>query len=143
MIRHVVIVLVVVFASATPASAQLYSAHRNGDVVHLQDVRGQTTVSILPSVGNIAFEMKVRGQNVLYWPYSSVEEFKARPGMSGIPFLSPWADLLDEPAFYANDRRFAFDLQRGNVRGAMPIHGFVTTTDQWQLVEANADASSA
>ena len=42
--------------------------------------RRQTVVSIVPSVGNIAFEMKVKGQNVLRWPYASVEEFKARPG---------------------------------------------------------------
>jgi aldose 1-epimerase len=63
--------------------------------------------------------------------------------MSGIPFLGPWADRLDEPAFFANGRKYAFDMQLGNVRGAMPIHGFVTTTDQWRLVEANADATSA
>ena len=39
----------------------------------------QTVVSIIPSVGNITFEMKVKGQNVLRWPYASVEAFKARP----------------------------------------------------------------
>ena len=31
----------------------------------------------------------------------------------------------------------------GNVRGAIPIHGFLTTNPHWQLVEAKADASSA
>jgi aldose 1-epimerase len=31
----------------------------------------------------------------------------------------------------------------GNVRGAIPIHGFLTTTNQWELVEARADANSA
>src|SRR5439155_15740603 len=95
----------------TAAFAQPYSSHRGGDVVQLQDARTQTIVSILPSVGNIAFEMKVKGQNILYWPYGSIEEFKARPGMSGIPFLGPWADRLDEQAFFANGRRFAFDMQ--------------------------------
>src|SRR5439155_10052058 len=74
---------------ATAAFAQPYSLHRAGDVVQLEDARTQTTVSILPSVGNIAIEMKVKGHNILYWPYGSVEEFKARPGMSGIPFLGP------------------------------------------------------
>src|SRR5262249_6462963 len=78
----------------------------------------------------------------LYWPYASVDEFKARPGMSGIPFLGPWADRLDEQAFFANGRRYAFDMQLGNVRGETPIHGFVTT-DQWRVVEANADSDGA
>src|SRR4051812_47688678 len=108
---------------ATAALAQPYSSHRGGDIVRLQDARTQTIVSILPSVGNIAIEMKVKGQNILYWPYGSIEEFKAHPGMSGIPFLGPWADRLDEQAFYANGRKFAFDMQLGNIRGDMPIHG--------------------
>ena len=128
---------------ATAAFAQPYSSRRGGDVVQLQDARTQTIVSILPSVGDIAFEMNVKGQNILYWPYASIEEFKARPGMSGIPFLGPWADRLDEQAFFANGRKFAFDMQLGNVRGDMPIHGFVTTTDRWSVVEAQANTDGA
>ena len=80
---------------------------------------------------------------MLRWPYASVEEFKARPGLSGIPFLSPWANRLDEQAFYANGKRYAFDMDLGNVRGAIPSHGFLTTNDQWQFVEVKADGKSA
>ena len=57
--------------------------------------------------------------------------------------MGPWANRLDEQAFYANGKKYAFDMALGNVRGAIPIHGFVTTTDQWQVVEAKADAASA
>jgi aldose 1-epimerase len=128
---------------ATSAFTQPYSSSRTGDTVQLQDAGTQTTVSIVPSVGNIAFEMTVKGQNILYWPYRSLDEFKARPGMSGIPFLGPWIDRLDEQAFFANGRRHAFDMQLGNVRGDMPSHGFVTTTDRWNVVEAKADAQAA
>jgi len=120
-----------------------YFARQNGDVVQLQDTKAQTVVSIVPSVGNIAFEMKVKGQNVLRWPYTSIEEFKSRPALSGIPFLGPWANRLDEQAFYANGRKYAFDMELGNVRGAIPIHGFLTTTNLWQVVETKADAVSA
>src|SRR5262249_45112095 len=142
LIRGTAIFLAIV-ANAATAFAQPYSSQRIGDVVRLQDAGTQTTVSILPSIGNIAFEMNVRGQNVLYWPYGSIEEFKARPAMSGIPFLGPGADRLDEQAFYANGRRFPFDMQLGNVRGEMPIHGFITTTDRWHVAETDADAGSA
>ena len=69
--------------------AQPYSARRTADVVQLQDERTQTSVSIATSVGNIAFEMKVNGHNVLRWPYASIEEFKSRPTLSGIPFIGP------------------------------------------------------
>ena len=126
----------------TPSMAQ-YSARRNGDAIQLEDTKNQTVVSIVPSVGNITFEMKVKGQNVLRWPFPSLEEFKARPALSGIPFLGPWANRLDEQAFYANGKKYSFDMTLGNVRGAIPIHGFLTTNDQWQVVEIRADGKSA
>jgi aldose 1-epimerase len=63
--------------------------------------------------------------------------------MHGIPFMGPWANRLDEQAFYANGRRYAFDMELGNVRGAIPIHGFLTTNTQWKVVEVKADGQSA
>ena len=126
-----------------PAAGQQYAARQDGDVVQLEDTKNQTVVSIMPSIGNQAFEMKVKGHNVLRWTYGSVADFKARPGSSGIPFLAPWADRLDEQAFHANGTRYPFDMALGNVRGAMPIHGFLTTNNQWQVVEFKADARSA
>lgn len=139
----VVTIVSTALAVASPASAQPYLAWRTGDVVQLQDAQTQTSVSIIPSVGNIAFDMKVKGQSMLRWPYPSVEEFKTRPGLSGIPFVGPWANRLDEQAFYANGRKYVFDMELGNVRGAIPIHGFLSTNDQWQVVEAKADVTSA
>jgi aldose 1-epimerase len=126
-----------------PGAAARYSARRLNDIVRLEDSASQTVVSLIPSVGNIAFEMTVKGQNVLRWPYASIEAFKARPALSGIPFLGPWANRLDEQAFYANGKRYPFDMQLGNVRGAIPIHGFLSTTDQWRVVEAKADRQAA
>ena len=51
-------------------------------------------------------------------PFASVKEFIAKPtGLHGIPLLAPWANRLDGGAFYANSRRYALDLQLGNVSG--------------------------
>ena len=136
-------VVLSLLALAAPVAAQQYSARQTGDVVELRDAKHDTTVSIVPSVGNIAFDMKVKGHNILRWPYASIEEFKAKPGMQGIPFMGPWANRLDEQAFYANGRRYAFDMSLGNVRGAIPIHGFLTTNDQWKVIEVKADGRSA
>src|SRR5688572_11725689 len=94
--------LLAVLAVAAPASAQRYSAVQQGGVVTLTDRGTDTVVSVVPSVGNIATEMRVKGHNVLRFPHASLAEFKARPGATGIPFMGPWANRLDEPAFYAN-----------------------------------------
>src|SRR4051812_1420214 len=72
------------------------------DVVQLEDKDSHTSVSIAPSIGNIAFKMLVNGKNVLWFPFKTVGEFKAKPRICGIPLLAPWADRLDETAFYAN-----------------------------------------
>ena len=47
-------------AAAAAGCAVLGAQH--GDVVQLEDATTQTVVSIAPSVGNIAFEMKVKGR---------------------------------------------------------------------------------
>jgi aldose 1-epimerase len=130
--------------AAVPAAAQPYDARQNGDIVQLEDQHSRTVVSILTSVGNMAYEMTVNGHNVLRFPFATVADFKARPmGMYGIPLLAPWANRLDEQAFYANGKRYAFDMQLGNVSGAIPMHGFMSRTDQWQVVEVRHDGKAA
>jgi len=142
-----VMTLVVVVALPTAvhpaATRQQFAARQVGDVVQLEDAETHTRVSILPSVGNIAFAMTVNGHDVLRWPYASIDEFKARPTLSGIPLLAPWANRLDEQAFYASGTRYPFDMTLGNVRGDIPIHGLLQTTDHWKVVDMNADARSA
>ena len=142
--RAAALALALGIATAVPAHAQQYEARRTGDTVHLEDKKNQIVVSILPSVGNMAYEMKVKGHNILRFPFRSVDEFKAKPaGLHGIPFMAPWANRLDEQAFYANGRRYPFDMQLGNVTGAIPIHGFLSRTDQWQVVDVKHDGASA
>jgi len=141
--RRMFALAIFLWTIAPSAGAAQYAARKTGDVVRLEDSTSQTVVSIVPSVGNIAFEMTVKGQNVLRWPFTSVDDFKAQHAMSGIPFLGPWANRLDEQAFYANGRKYPFDMELGNVRGAIPIHGFLTTNPQWQVMEIKADAPSA
>jgi aldose 1-epimerase len=137
------LVLALVVALAPPTAAAQYSARRLDDVIQLEDGTSRIVVSIAPSAGNIAFEMKIKGQNVLRFPFASIDEFRSKPSLSGIPFLAPWANRLDEQAFYANGKKYAFDMELGNVRGAHPIHGFLSYVSEWQVVEAKADAASA
>jgi aldose 1-epimerase len=121
-----------------------YGARHAEDVIRLEDELSQIVVSISPSAGNIVFEMRISGRDVLWFPYDSVDDFKAAGhGLAGLPFLGPWANRLDEPAFYANGRRFAFDMNLGNLRDEIPIHGLLMATDRWRLLEVDADDCSA
>ena len=136
--------LISAMALALPAAAQPYEARRNGDIVQLEDKTSQTVVSIVTSVGNMAYEMKVKGHNILRFPFASVEDYKSRPpSRHGIPLLAPWGNRLDEQAFYANGKRYTFDMSLGNITGAVPIHGFMSLTDQWQIVELKHDGTAA
>ena len=136
-------VLCLAFVRAAPLAAERYSVRQQDGSVRLEDAQAQTVVSIVPSVGNVAFSMTVKGQEILRFPYASVAEFKARPGLAGIPFMGPWANRLDEQAFYANGKKYTFNMELGNVRGAHPIHGFLSATDRWRVVEAKADGKTA
>jgi aldose 1-epimerase len=129
------------------AAAQNYRAEQLTDhgvaIVRLTDAARGVEVSVAPTIGNRAYEMKVHGKNILYFPYADVGEFQKRPRLCGIPFLAPWADLLNEPAFWANGKKYAFNMGLGNVRGNMPIHGLLTNSPLWHVTEAAADGESA
>jgi aldose 1-epimerase len=131
------------FVRAAPFAAQRYAVRQHDGIVELEDAQARTIVSIVPSVGNVTFSMTVKGQEILRFPYASVAEFKARPGLAGIPFLGPWANRLDEQAFYANGKKYTFNMALGNVRGAHPIHGFLSATDRWRVAETKADGQAA
>ena len=105
-----------------------YSMRRTPDLVQLEDAAHRTIVVISPLAGNLTTEMRVNGHNIL--------------GPLGIPFLAPWANRLDEQAFYANGKRYALNMDLGNVRGAHPIHGFLSGA-VWEVVEAKADERAA
>lgn len=116
------------------------------EVVRLSDAAHKTEVSVIPSVGNMAYEMNVNGHNVLFWPYKSLAEFKAKPGFAGIPFLAPWANRLDQDAFWANGKKYLLNPDLGNIRRDQfhtPIHGLVSYASEWQVVSLKADAAAA
>src|SRR6267154_6047709 len=127
--------------------AQDYAAERTTDhgipVIRLADPANGVEVAIVPSVGNTAYEMNVHGKNILYFPFADVSEFQKNPQLSGIPFLAPWANRLSEQAFWANGKKYQFDMGLGNVRGANPIHGLLSSSPFWHVTEAAADQRSA
>jgi aldose 1-epimerase len=132
------------------AQAANYAAEkstRNGiGIVRLADAARKTEVSIVPSIGNTAFEMKVNGKNLLWFPFPDLAEWKAKPIPSGIPFLGPWGGRLDEEAFWANGRKYILNPGLGNLRrdqNNYPIHGTLYFSPFWELIKLEADGRSA
>jgi aldose 1-epimerase len=126
---------------AAPARAQRYTAKQDGDVVELADANAQMNVSVIWSMSN-AWRIQVKGKDLVRTS-PTLADFMARPGLNGMPILAPFANRLDETAFYANDKKYNFDLELGNVRGPIPSTGYVNGTRTWQLVEFKADGKSA
>jgi aldose 1-epimerase len=133
--------LTIVVLWAAPAAAQRYSAKQDGDVVELADATAAMNVSVVWSMSN-AWRVQVKGKDLVR-ASATLADFENRPGLNGVPLLAPFANRLDETAFYANDRKYNFDLELGNVRGPIPQTGYVNGAKAWQLVEAKADAKSA
>ena len=138
MTRLAVILVAITFGALQPR----YAADRSGDIVRLTDAQTKMSVSVLTTVSN-AYEVTVNGQNILRTPFANVDEFRAKPGLNGIPLLWPFANRLDEQAFYANGKKYNFDMELGNVRGAIPIHGFLMNATDWTSIEARADNRGA
>jgi len=116
------------------------------EIVQLADRAHATEVSIVPSVGNIAYSMTVHGKNILWWPFKSVAEMKANPALCGVPFLEPWANRLDQDGYYANGKKYLLNPELGNVRrdpNQKPIHGLLLFSPYWKITKLEADDRSA
>lgn len=116
------------------------------EIVQLADRAHATEVSIVPSIGNIAYAMTVHGKNVLGSPFKSLVEMKSHPTLCGVPFLAPWANRLDQDAFYANGRKYLLNPELGNIRrdgNQKPIHGLLLFSPYWKVTKLEADEKSA
>jgi len=127
-----------------------YSAERISvdgiDVIRLSDARYKTEVSIVPSLGNNAYEMKVNGKHVLWSPYRNLREFRDKPVQLGNPLLAPWANRIDGDAYWANGRRFLLNSDLRNFRydsNHKPIHGLLVYASEWEVISVRADHESA
>jgi len=133
--------VILIVSAVAPAAAQRYTAKQDGDVVTLTDTIARMNVAVYTPMGR-AWQIQVNGQNLVR-NAPSLDAFKANPGLIGVPLLAPFANRLDQTAFYANGKKYNFDLELGNVRGPIPGTGYVNGSKDWQLVGFHADAKSA
>lgn len=132
------------------AHAGEYSVQRAAvdgvEVIRLKDSARKIEVSIAPSLGNNAYEMKANGKNILWSPYRSLKEFQGKPIQIGNPLLSPWANRIDGDAYWANGKRYLLNPNLGNFRydpNHRPIHGLLVYAKEWEVTSLQADSDSA
>ncbi len=133
-------------------SASNYTAERLADhgvpVIRLTDASHGVSASIAPSLGNRAFELKVHGKNLLYFPAPDLASFRnsGAKQLNGIPFLAPWANRMAGGGFWANDRKYRFNPDLGTVHlgtDGIAIHGMLSSSPLWEVIEVVANGSSA
>src|ERR1700739_1443741 len=142
--------LLCLFAMSAIAFAQNYTAQKTTDhgvdVIRLADAAKGVEVLIAPSIGNRAYAMNVRGKNILHLGADDVGALKQRPGLSGIPFLAPWANRMADSGFWADGKKYTFNSGLGSARIAqngIAMHGMLSTSPLWDVNEVAADAKSA
>ncbi|MDE3197001.1 MAG: aldose 1-epimerase, partial [Acidobacteriota bacterium] len=138
------------FALPLMALAQNYTAEKTTDhgvdVIRLADAAHGVEVMVAPSIGNRAYAMNVHGRNILYLGAADVGALKERPGLSGIPFLAPWANRMTDGGFWANGKKYTFNGELGSLRlppTNIVLHGMLSASPLWEVTDVKADAASA
>jgi aldose 1-epimerase len=109
------------------------------DIVQIHD--GRITVSIATTFGNNAYSMLVAGHEILWKPFATLEEWRANHQSGGIPLLAPWANRLDQDAYYANGQKYLLNAGLGNLRhdgNHLPIHGLLAYASEWKIIRHDA-----
>jgi aldose 1-epimerase len=79
-------------------------------------------------------------------PAANIAELQGMHGLSGIPFLAPWANRIPGGGFHANGNWYAFNESLGVLRmhkDHVAIHGMLTASKLWQVSEVGADSTGA
>jgi aldose 1-epimerase len=116
------------------------------EAVRLTDGAHKTEVTVVPSLGNNAFEMKVNGKNIFWSPYPTLKELMEKPAQFGNPFLAPWANRIDGDAYWANGKKYLLNPELKNFgydNNHKPIHGLLLLAKEWKVIETKADGHSA
>lgn len=115
------------------------------EVLRLTDNSRSIELAIAPSVGNIGYDMQVRGASILLKPPGSLSEWKSNPTWAGIPFLAPWANRIDGDAYWANGEKYLINpyIKISRDHNGLPIHGLVLFAPEWRVLRCEAHENGA
>jgi aldose 1-epimerase len=145
--RSLILLILPLALVAAPRFTARKTTDQAVDIVRLEDSARGVEVSVVPSIGNRAYELKVHGKNLLYFP-KEIAAFKESGGrgFNGVPFLAPWGNRIAGGGFWANGKRYAFNPALGNLNispNGIAIHGMLTASPLWEVTEVAANSTSA
>jgi aldose 1-epimerase len=108
-------------------------------------VDGDLRVVFVPAAGMIGCSLQHRGEELLV-QRGGLDAWRGTGRSFGLPLLHPWANRLRDWRYAAAGRAVTIDRSRGIVRADehdLPIHGALAAAEDWDVVDAGADAGSA
>jgi aldose 1-epimerase len=105
-------------------------------IAELHDSEWPAKVSVIPSIGNIAYEFLSKGTPVIWAPEGSPATLVEKKGLAGVPLLAPWANRLESDTYRLGELRHQIDPSLGNIRrdvNGRPIHGLMLFVP-WEVV---------
>ncbi len=114
---------------------------------HLFDSSRKMDFGVVPEIGNLGYEFKVKGKDVLIPPESLEGYLHKRGFCCGSPFLWPWANRIDRDDYYFQERKYLLNGALGNLQRDQfnqVIHGLLVFDSRWEVVKtAASDAGGA
>jgi aldose 1-epimerase len=108
-------------------------------------VSGELRASFIPAAGMIGHSLTHRGEELLV-QRGGLDAWRGTGRSFGLPLLHPWANRLRDWRYAAAGRAVTIDRERGMVRAdesGLPIHGALAAAEDWDVVDAGADATAA
>jgi aldose 1-epimerase len=115
---------------------------------HLLDASRKMDFGVVPQMGNLAYQFKVNGKDVLI-PVESFKSYLEKHWFGfGIPFLAPWANRIDKDYYYFEGEKYLLNDSLGNLLHVPPynliLHGVLVFDPHWRVVKTGAsDAEGA
>lgn len=123
-------------------AAEVYTTY------HLVDTKRNMDLGVVPGIGNLVYEFKVDGKDVLV-PVDSFREYLAARSLGrGIPFMAPFANRIDREFYYFQEKKYLLNESLGNFlrdrKSHYPIHGLLAYDPRWEVVATGgSDATGA
>ncbi|MCB1156603.1 MAG: aldose 1-epimerase [Leptospiraceae bacterium] len=108
------------------------------EIVELQ--AGENKARIAVHIGNTLFFLGKK-ENILHFPIQ-VEDYALTKALYGNPFLYPFANRLQEDAFYFNKTKYTLDLQNLDLMrdaNGLLLHGLLLKSPHWKTIEVTQE----
>jgi aldose 1-epimerase len=108
-------------------------------------VDGDLRAVFVPGAGMIGCSLQHRGEELLV-QRGGLDAWRGTGRSFGLPLLHPWANRLRDWRYASAGRAVTIDRSRGIVRAdehGLPIHGALAAAEDWDMIDAGADAGSA